>query len=337
MNSNIKISVIVPSYNQGEFIENIIQCVINQDYSNWELIIQDNASTDSTESICNKFASIDSRITFVSENDKGYADAVNKALERATGQIGIIQSSDDFFASPHVFSDVIKIWKLNPDLIILSGLAVMVNEKFEHLDIQKNKPSFISPEQIYMGHYFNQSATFFSIQCAIDINKLDVDVDMVADTDFWIRLSCQSPKALVNRFLQVSNIWGGVVVQPNQRSAELSKFYKGRVLMAYKHYTNDAIPFAKEFKKNIVNNRIYQGISYFKEYNLDYDFFTDLYKDINSKKFQKNKFIFKEFIQNFIKKRIKIMVGIKFFQLYSSKAEALNDKTINSYNNYKWW
>jgi glycosyltransferase involved in cell wall biosynthesis len=340
---DLKISVIVPSYNQGKFIENIIQSTICQSYSNWELIIQDGNSSDETKSVCEKYAEKDNRISFYSEKDDGYADAVNKAMDKASGSIGIIQSSDDFFAYPNVFTDVINIWKQNSDLIILSGLAVMVNEDFEHLDIQKNDYSFVSPEKIYMGHFFNQSATFFSMQRAIEINKLDINVDMVADTDFWIRLSCENPIAFVNKFLQTTSIWGGVVVQPLQRSAELSKFYKGRAQMAYKHYMNDRIPFAKEFKKHKVNKFIYEGISYFKYFNINYNTFTELYEKVNNHKFNVISFTCKGTLKRTLKflifliKKTLLNKSFKFSYLRSSKSEILNDTTINSHNIYKWW
>ena len=75
------ISIIVPSYNQASFIENTILSIIGQSYTNWELIIQDGASKDETKEICERYSKQDKRISFFSEPDKGFADAVNKAIE----------------------------------------------------------------------------------------------------------------------------------------------------------------------------------------------------------------------------------------------------------------
>lgn len=71
---NPKISILVPSYNQGAYIEHTILSVLKQDYSNWELIIQDACSKDQTAEVCKAYVLKDNRIQFYSEKDKGFAD-----------------------------------------------------------------------------------------------------------------------------------------------------------------------------------------------------------------------------------------------------------------------
>ena len=90
-----KISVVIPSFNQGSFIEETILSIINQKYPNLELIIIDGLSTDNTLEIVKKY--YDSINYFVSEKDNGQAHALNKGFQVASGEICAYLNSDDIY------------------------------------------------------------------------------------------------------------------------------------------------------------------------------------------------------------------------------------------------
>ena len=80
-----KITIITPSFNQGEFIERTILSILNQDYPNLEYIICDGGSSDKTVDIIKKY---EQNITWwCSEKDRGQTHAINKGMRRATGEI----------------------------------------------------------------------------------------------------------------------------------------------------------------------------------------------------------------------------------------------------------
>ena len=78
-----KVSIITPSYNQSQFIEETILSIKDQDYPNIEHIVIDGGSTDGTIEILKKYG----RLIWISEPDKGQSDAVNKGIKIATGEI----------------------------------------------------------------------------------------------------------------------------------------------------------------------------------------------------------------------------------------------------------
>ncbi len=98
-----KISVIIPSYNHGAFIEEAIRSILLQNYPNLELIIMDGGSTDNTPEILEKY---DVWISiWESRKDKGQSDAMNKGWRRASGDIIAFINSDDYY-EPGVFARV---------------------------------------------------------------------------------------------------------------------------------------------------------------------------------------------------------------------------------------
>src|SRR5215472_10088507 len=86
------VTVVTPSFNQACFIRATIESVLSQDYPNLEYIIMDGGSTDGTADIVREYAS---RVTWISERDRGQSDAINKGFRMARGEIVSWLNSDD--------------------------------------------------------------------------------------------------------------------------------------------------------------------------------------------------------------------------------------------------
>jgi glycosyltransferase involved in cell wall biosynthesis len=121
-----KISIVTPSYNQGQFIEETICSILSQDYPRLEYIIMDGGSTDQTVEIIRKYAD---RITFwVSEKDRGQSHAINKGIARCTGDIFNWVNSDDTL-KPGALWKVAETWLQTSDCVISGAIEILEGHK----------------------------------------------------------------------------------------------------------------------------------------------------------------------------------------------------------------
>ena len=93
---NDKISIVVPVYNMENYLERCIKSILNQTYTNLEVLLINDGSTDSSLELCYQLASIDDRIVVFDKVNGGLSDARNFGVEKASGEyIGFIDSDDD--------------------------------------------------------------------------------------------------------------------------------------------------------------------------------------------------------------------------------------------------
>lgn len=122
-----KFSIVTPSFNQGRFLEQTILSVLDQDYPNLEYIVIDGGSTDETVEIIRRYE--DRLAYWISEKDRGQVHAINKGLERATGDIFAFINSDDVYL-PGAFNTVVEHFQNHPATEWVCGDTMMFGEGF---------------------------------------------------------------------------------------------------------------------------------------------------------------------------------------------------------------
>ena len=141
MNDGILFSVIMPCYNSADYVERAIQSCIEQSYTNWELIVVNDGSTDNTVDIIKSYMQMDDRIQLFSKENGGYVSAVNEGLEHISGEYFLLLGSDDEL-DPVLFSELsnrIEDGK-NIDLVGFGTLIVDSNgnQKYDYLSKFEN-------------------------------------------------------------------------------------------------------------------------------------------------------------------------------------------------------
>lgn len=195
------ISIITPSYNQGEFIEENILSIRCQDYPHFEHWIMDGASKDSTVSIIEKYQGT-YELKWVSEPDKGQVDALNKGFARTTGDILCWLNSDDTYLTSTVLSQVISLFDTYPQVDVVTGGGVMMDRNGKWINVINFDPAHINYQSLRRRNFIIQPATFIR-KAALSQTALDPNLHYAFDWDLWIRL------AKNYNILPVNSVWAG--------------------------------------------------------------------------------------------------------------------------------
>lgn len=189
-----RITIVTPNYNQGRFLEDCIKSVISQDYPNVELIITDGGSTDNSLEIIGRYA--DRLAWWVSEKDGGQADAINKGLARATGEIFNWLNADDRLA-PGALLACAEAYQAQPNASGWVGGCVRTDEHGVIADIIY--PNGVEREHIgenWNGRQFYQPSCFLATERLKAIGGLNPDLYIALDLDLWLRLLANGPLAI---------------------------------------------------------------------------------------------------------------------------------------------
>lgn len=165
----MKLSIIVPVYNIGSYIEQCINSVRQQIFSDWEIILVDDGSTDESGLICDKFAEIDFRINVVHKENGGLSDARNVGLRKARGEYIHFLDGDDYYVSSKSLSILMSELEIfdNPDVLLFCRIDYYednkrkINERPYDVNFinSAQSPTDVFTHLIYKQR-FNMSACF---------------------------------------------------------------------------------------------------------------------------------------------------------------------------------
>ena len=181
-----KISVIIPNYNYGQFIEETIRSILLQGYPNLECIIIDGASTDNSVEIIKNY---EPWLTYwTSEKDKGQSDAINKGMKKSSGEILSWICSDDIFQKDVLQKVAIK-FKETPDCHFLTGDGYYftgINNVLHYIKGAEYK--LIDLLDYDLDKYLPQPSVFFSRIAWQDCGPLSLKADYTMDLELWFKI-----------------------------------------------------------------------------------------------------------------------------------------------------
>jgi len=234
MNTHPKISIVTPSFNQGSFLEETIQSVLNQNYPNLEYIIIDGGSTDNSVEIIKKY---ENQLAYwVSEKDRGQSHALNKGFKRATGEIIGWLNSDDTYL-PNCFNYVVKTFNKKPDVDMVYGDFILTDIKNNPLRVKREFNTFNFHRLIYKD-FVGQPAAFFRCNILDRVGYLDETLRYSMDWEYFLRIGRQG------KVIHIPGVLATYRLHPNAKTAEYGNEDYRRVRRivfekyATPHYTN---------------------------------------------------------------------------------------------------
>lgn len=127
--TNTKISVIIPVWNAGKFLKRCIDCILIQTYTNFELILIDDGSTDNSRTICDTYSANDKRIVVIHQINKGAATARNTGLDIAKGKYVTFIDADDYVVADYLEKLFNALVSDDTDLAVLNYYEVNSKNK----------------------------------------------------------------------------------------------------------------------------------------------------------------------------------------------------------------
>jgi glycosyltransferase involved in cell wall biosynthesis len=180
------VSIITPSLNQAQFIEQTILSVKKQSYSAIEHIIIDGGSNDGTTGIIQKYARLEpNRIRWISKTDHGQAHAINKGFAMARGEIIGWLNSDDLYLHSNVIALIVTAFERMGAADIVYGHTVIINRQGVLLRILF-VPKF-NYSRLKRWCFISQPAVFFQRRI-IDKDILKTSLHYSMDYEFWLRI-----------------------------------------------------------------------------------------------------------------------------------------------------
>ena len=210
---SLKLTVITPSFNQGHFISETIDSVMNSGWNNIEYIVMDGGSKDNTVDILKEYSEkYPDKIIWQSEKDRGQTHAINKGLALATGDIICYLNSDDFFTKGAV-ENVMNYFTEKKNAKWLTGDYLIIDENGKEIQsfvasykrLLRSLPKKLT---LSIANYIIQPSTFWRREIFTEFGEFNEDLHLTMDYDYWMRIIKKYPPHIISSPLSAFRIHG---------------------------------------------------------------------------------------------------------------------------------
>jgi glycosyltransferase involved in cell wall biosynthesis len=211
-----RLTVITPSLNQARYLERTLRSVLNQNYPDLEYIVMDGGSADGSVEILRRY---DDRLAYwVSEPDQGQSWAINRAIERSTGEVIAYINSDDYYL-PGAFDAALPSFQDPTVRWVAGGCEIREADGALKAVVFPIPATGSRPGLVRSSWYVPQASSFWRRDVFDEYGLLREDLDFVFDTEFGLRLALSGVQpVMVERPIAVRYL------HPEAKSAERARF-----------------------------------------------------------------------------------------------------------------
>lgn len=243
--TTIFFSIIIPTYNRAYLLRKAIESVLAQTFSDWELLIVDDGSTDNTKEVVQSYAAKDARIKYIYQKNSERSAARNKGIQKAVGDYICFLDSDDYYLQERLqqLADYLAETKQSTGFFFTGLLVEQSPNEFTRVDFLQDNQSvydFIATHPIHCQQVCISSNILKQI-------PFDERFSIGEDSELWLRIcNVSSPLYIENQFTVV-------VVEHEDRSVNLKKYNSAlkqletiRFMLAPNHPGNKVSPQIKK-------------------------------------------------------------------------------------------
>ncbi len=229
INSLPRISIVIPVYNKAGYIEETLESIVTQNYSNLEIIIKDGGSEDGTVEIIKDFADrYHSFIHWESQKDNGQLDAIKMGLRYATGDILSYINADDIYQEG-AFHKIAEAFGKNKGCLWLSGEGLHIDEhgkeisafvsRYKNFLLHKNKYFYL-----LCVNYLMQPSVFITKKAYSMFGPFKGNSDFVLEYDLWLKVGKVQMPVVINDVLSSFRITGESITSKQSRHLILENY-----------------------------------------------------------------------------------------------------------------
>ncbi|MCV2423100.1 glycosyltransferase family 2 protein [Paucibacter sp. DJ2R-2] len=194
--TNPLLTIVTPTYNQANYLEETIESVLSQDYTSVEYIVINDGSTDGTEKLLEKYAH---RITVINQKNAGQATTLNRGWGAANGEYLSYLSSDDKL-HPQAFSRLIAVLERDPSIACVYPNSNLINENSETIKKNVCLPFDLEKLVIQQECHIGPGA-IFRTEAFRKIGGWKSELRLAPDREFWMRLASTGKFEFINEAL----------------------------------------------------------------------------------------------------------------------------------------
>lgn len=186
---NPVLSVIMPVYNNEDYLDMSINSILNQSFKNFEFIIVNDGSNLNTRRILNYYKKKDKRIILINQKNKGLTVSLNRAIKISRGSIIARQDADDI-SHKERFAKQINVFRNNKNIVLCGTFAYLINEKNDIIKLVTNLPikdNKIKNQLIYQNCFIH-SSTMYSSSIIKKIGLYNKSYKYAQDYECWSRM-----------------------------------------------------------------------------------------------------------------------------------------------------